>query len=69
MRALQDPINLKLPQLHAGDMASCIFAHFHGPNVLQIMVFTLYHSHTSLLSYDTKEDREWERNPKTKKNL
>lgn len=50
-------------------MASCIFAHFHGPNVLQIMVFTLYHSHTSLLSYDTKEDREWERNPKTKKNL
>lgn len=69
MRALQDPINLKLPQLHPGDMASCIFAHFHGPNGLQIMVFTLYHSHTSLLSYDTKEDREWERNPKTKKNL
>lgn len=65
MWALQDPINLKLPQLHPGDMASCIFAHFHGPNGLQIIVFTIYQSHTSLLSHDTKEDREWERNPKT----
>lgn len=41
-------------------MASSIFAHFNGPNGLQIMVFTIYHPHISLLSHDTKEDREKE---------
>lgn len=33
------------------------------------MAFTLYHSYISPLNYDTKEDREWERNPETENNL